>query len=73
MWCCHLLQRKKTSPIIGEMKVLGDVKGKDVVIIDDMVIRNSYKSLNLMMEQEIIFSKEAYYYLWSSFKRYMKN
>jgi ribose-phosphate pyrophosphokinase len=29
-------ERKKAN-VIGDMKVLGDVKGKDVVIIDDMV------------------------------------
>ena len=30
-------KERKQANVIGEMKVLGDVKGKDVVIIDDMV------------------------------------
>ena len=30
-------EREKPMKLVGEMKVLGEVKGKDVVIIDDMV------------------------------------
>ena len=30
-------KERQQANVIGEMKVLGDVKGKDVVIIDDMV------------------------------------
>lgn len=46
-------KERKQANIIGEMKVLGDVKGKDVVIIDDMVdtAGTLTKAANLMIEQ----------------------
>ena len=68
-------KERKQANVIGEMKVLGDVKGKDVVIIDDMVdtAGTLTKSANLMMEQGASFSKSVLY-SWSSFKRQlMKN
>ncbi|MBT5699393.1 MAG: ribose-phosphate pyrophosphokinase, partial [Flavobacteriales bacterium] len=45
-------ERKKAN-VIGEMKVLGDVEGKDVVIIDDMVdtAGTLTKSADLMLQQ----------------------
>ena len=44
-------ERAKANEI-GEMKILGDVKGKDVVIIDDMVdtAGTLTKAANLMIE-----------------------
>ena len=64
-------ERKKANEI-GEMKVLGDVKGKDVVIIDDMVdtAGTLTKAADLMIQQGAtsvraycthgILSKDAY-------------
>ena len=45
-------ERKKAN-LIGEMKVLGDVEGKDVVIIDDMVdtAGTLTKAADLMLQQ----------------------
>ncbi|MBT5354768.1 MAG: ribose-phosphate pyrophosphokinase, partial [Flavobacteriales bacterium] len=45
-------ERKKAN-VIGEMKVLGDVEGKDVVIIDDMVdtAGTLTKAADLMLQQ----------------------
>ncbi|MDA9345154.1 ribose-phosphate pyrophosphokinase [Flavobacteriales bacterium] len=64
-------ERKKAN-FIGDMKVLGDVKGKDVVIIDDMVdtagtltkaadlmIRNGASSVRAYCTHGIL-SKDAY-------------
>ena len=53
-------ERKKAN-IIGEMKILGDVSGKDVVIIDDMVdtAGTLTKAADLMMENGAI-SVRAY-------------
>ena len=63
-------KERKQANVIGEMKVLGDVKGKDVVIIDDMVdtAGTLTKSVNLMMDQGAS-SVRAVLYSWSSFKR----
>ena len=46
-------KERKQANVIGEMKVLGDVKGKDVVIIDDMVdtAGTLTKAADLMIEQ----------------------
>jgi len=46
-------KERKKSNVIGEMKVLGDVEGKDVVIIDDMVdtAGTLTKSADLMLQQ----------------------
>ena len=45
-------ERKKAN-VIGEMKILGDVEGKDVVIIDDMVdtAGTLTKAADLMLQQ----------------------
>jgi ribose-phosphate pyrophosphokinase len=45
-------KERKEANVIGEMKVLGDVAGKDVVIIDDMVdtAGTLTKAADLMME-----------------------
>ncbi len=45
-------QRKKAN-VIGEMTVIGDVRGKNVVILDDMVdtAGTLTKAANIMMEQ----------------------
>ena len=45
-------KERKQANVIGDMKVLGDVSGKDVVIIDDMVdtAGTLTKAANLMME-----------------------
>ncbi len=45
-------KERKQANVIGDMKVLGDVKGKDVVIIDDMVdtAGTLTKAADLMME-----------------------
>ena len=45
-------KERKQANVIGEMKVLGDVNGKDVVIIDDMVdtAGTLTKAADLMME-----------------------
>ena len=45
-------ERKKAN-VIGEMKILGDVEGKDVVIIDDMVdtAGTLTKAADLMIQQ----------------------
>ena len=65
-------KERKQANVIGEMKVLGDVKGKDVVIIDDMVdtAGTLTKAADLMIEQGAssvraycthgILSKDAY-------------
>ena len=67
-------ERKKANEI-GEMKVLGDVNGKDVIIIDDMVdtAGTLTKSADLMIQQGAtsvraycthgILSKDAYHKL----------
>lgn len=46
-------KERKQANVIGEMKVLGDVMGKDVVIIDDMVdtAGTLTKAADLMIEQ----------------------
>jgi len=45
-------KERKAANVIGEMKVLGDVEGKDVVIIDDMVdtAGTLTKSADLMLK-----------------------
>jgi len=45
-------KERKQANVIGEMKILGDVNGKDVVIIDDMVdtAGTLTKAADLMME-----------------------
>ncbi len=65
-------KERKQANVIEEMKVLGDVKGKDVVIIDDMVdtAGTLTKAADLMIEQGAssvraycthgILSKDAY-------------
>jgi len=48
---CH--KERKQANVIGEMQVLGDVEGKDVVIIDDMVdtAGTLTKAADLMIEK----------------------
>jgi ribose-phosphate pyrophosphokinase len=54
-------KERKQANVIGEMKVLGDVLGKDVVIIDDMVDTGGTltKAADLMLENGAV-SVRAY-------------
>jgi len=51
MVLCHKTREK--ANVVGEMRIIGDVKGKDVVIVDDMVdtAGTLCMAANLMMEQ----------------------
>lgn len=50
MVLCHKTREK--ANVVGEMRIIGDVEGKDVIIVDDMVdtAGTLCKAANLMME-----------------------
>lgn len=51
MVICH--KTRERANVVGEMRIIGDVKGKDVIIVDDLVdtAGTLCKAANLMMEE----------------------
>ena len=51
MVICH--KARKKANVIGEMTIIGDVKGKNVIILDDMIdtAGTVTKAANMMMEK----------------------
>jgi ribose-phosphate pyrophosphokinase len=50
---CICYKQRKAANVIGTMELIGDVKGKNVILVDDMIDTEAlWKAADLMMEKE---------------------